>query len=96
MPRFISFVCASGFEPGFEAMETKASAPLGRQNFPIVHDRDKFSNREQSETNRNDENAICDYISEYLRTCLRLHDDSSRQCLNVLRTFCERCKKVEN
>ena len=33
--------------------------------FPIVHDRDKFSNREQSETNGNDENAMCDYSSEY-------------------------------
>ena len=32
--------------------------------FPIVHDRDKFSNREQSETNRNDENAMCDYFSK--------------------------------
>ena len=30
---------------------------------PIVNDRDKFSNRKQSETNRNDEIAMCDYLS---------------------------------
>ena len=33
--------------------------------FLIVHDRDKFSNRKQSETNWND-HAMCDYLSEYL------------------------------
>ena len=43
---------------------------------PIGHDRDKFSNRKQSETNRNDENATCDYLSEYLRMCFRLYEDS--------------------
>ena len=41
------------------------------QVFPAVHDRDKFSNREQSETKRDDENAVCDYLSEYLRMCFR-------------------------
>ena len=37
--------------------------------FSIVYDQGKFSNREQSETNRNDENAMCEYFSEYLRMC---------------------------
>ena len=37
--------------------------------FLIIYDRDRFTNREQSETNRNDENAMCDYLSEYLRMC---------------------------
>ena len=53
----------------------KAPVPLGRIFFPIVHDSDKFSNREQSETNQNDENAMCDYLSEYLRMCFRLYED---------------------
>ena len=35
--------------------------PTWLNSFPIVHDRDKISNHEQSETNRNDENAMCDY-----------------------------------
>ena len=47
----------------------KAQVPLGRIFFPIVYNRDKFRNREQSETNRNDECAMCDCLSEYLRTC---------------------------
>ena len=64
--------------------------------FPIVHDRDKLSNRDQPETNRNDENAACDYFSEYLRMCFRLHEDSSRPFLNVLRTFCERSNEAED
>ena len=48
--------------------------------FPIYYDRDKFSNREQYETHRNGENAIlvCDHLSEYLRMCFRLYEDSSR------------------
>ena len=64
--------------------------------FPIFHDRDKFSNREQSETNRNDENAMCDYFSEYLRMFFRLYEDSSRPFLNILRTFCERSNIAED
>ena len=44
---------------------------------PIVNDRDKCSNRGQSQTNRNDENVMCDYLSEYLRMCFRLYEDSS-------------------
>ena len=36
----------------------KAPVPFGRIIFPIVHDKDKFINREQSETNQNDENAM--------------------------------------
>ena len=60
--------------------------------FAIVHDRDKFINREQSETNQNDEIATYDYLSEYIRMCFRLHKDSSRPFLNILRTFCERSK----
>ena len=56
----------------------KAPVPLGRIFFPIVHDRDKFNNREQSETNRNYENAICDYLSDHLRMCSRLYEDHDR------------------
>ena len=43
----------------------------GLKNFPIVHD--KFRNRKQFETNRNDENAMSDYpniyeyVSDYIR-----------------------------
>ena len=55
---------------------SKAPVPLGRMFFPIAHDRDKFRNLKQSETNRNDENAMCDYLSEYLRMCFRLYGDS--------------------
>ena len=75
---------------------TNAPVPLGRISFPIVHDRDKFSNREQSETNRNDENVMCDYLSEYLRKCFRLYEDSSRPFLGILRTFCERSEIAED
>ena len=45
--------------------KSKAAVQLGRIFCPIVIDRDKFSNREQSENNRNDGNAMCDYLSEY-------------------------------
>ena len=72
------------------------AVPLSRIYFPIVHDRDKFSNREQSETNWNNENAMCDYLSEYLRMRFRLYDDSLRPFLNILRTLCERNKMVEH
>ena len=51
--------------------------------FPIVHKIDKFSNREQSETDQNDENRMCDYSSEYLRVCFRLYEDSPRPFLNI-------------
>ena len=44
--------------------------------FQIVHNRDKFNNRKQSETNWNDENAMRDYLSENLRMCFRLYEDS--------------------
>ena len=54
--------------------------------------RDKFSNREQSETNWNDENAMYDYLSEYLPKWFRLYEDSSGPFLNTLRTHCERSK----
>ena len=54
----------------------EAPVPLGTF-FQIVHDRDTFSNREQSETNRNDDNSMCDYLSEYLRMCFRIYEDSS-------------------
>ena len=47
--------------------------PLGRICFPIIHDRDKFSNREQSEPNRNDGNALCDYLYEYIRMGFQLY-----------------------
>ena len=36
----------------------KPRSHLAEYFFPIVYDREKFSNLEQSETNRNDENAI--------------------------------------
>ena len=64
--------------------------------FPIVHDRDKFSNREQSETNRNDENAMCDFLSQYLRMCFRLYEDSSRLFVNILWLPCEQSKITED
>ena len=51
--------------------------PTWLNDFPIVHDRDKFSNHEQSETNRNAENAMGNYLSEYLRKCFRLYENSS-------------------
>ena len=54
----------------------KAVVPLGRIFFPHVHDRGKFGNRKQSETNRIDEKATCDYLCEYLRMCFRLYGDS--------------------
>ena len=66
--------------------------PRSQIFFPIVHDRDKFSNCKQSETNRSDENAMCDYFSEYLQMCIRLHDNSSRPFPYVLWTFCERSR----
>ena len=47
----------------------KPRSHLTEYYFPIVDGRDEFSNREQSETNRNDENAMCDYLSDYLRMC---------------------------
>ena len=50
----------------------------------------------RSETNRNNENAMCDYLSEYLRMCFRLYEDISRPFLNILRTFCERSKLAED
>ena len=61
----------------------KPPVPLGQTFFPIAHDGDKVSNREQSEINRNDENSMCDYLSEYLRMCFRLYEDSSRPFLNI-------------
>ena len=56
----------------------KSPSPIWPNIFPIVHDRDKLSNRKQSETNRNDENPMCNYLFEYLRMCFRLYEDSSR------------------
>ena len=53
----------------------KPQSHLAEYLFPIVHDRDKFNNHEQSETNRNDDNAMCDYISECLRMYFRLYED---------------------
>ena len=54
----------------------KAAVPLGRIFFPLVHDRGKFGKCKQCETNRIDEKAMCDYLSEYLRMCFRLFGDS--------------------
>ena len=62
--------------------------------FTIVQDRNKFSNREQSETNRNDGYAMCDYSSEYLRMCFRLYEDSPRPFLNIVRTLVNEARKV--
>ena len=53
-------------------MQLKPRFHLAEWFFSIVYDQGKFSNRKQSETNRNDENAMCDYFSEYLRMCFRL------------------------
>ena len=68
-------------------LPVKPRSHLAEYFFPIVHDRDKFSNCEQSKSNRNDENAMCDYLSEYVRVCFRLYKDSSPQFLNILRTL---------
>ena len=67
-------------------------APICPNSFPIVLDRDKFNNCEQSETNRNDENAMCDYLSKYLRMCFGFYEDTSRSFRNILRTLWERSK----
>ena len=75
--------------------QCKAAVPLVRIMSPIVRDRDKFNNREQSETNRKDENSMCDYSSEYLRMCFRLDEESSRPYLDILRTLCERSKNAD-
>ena len=66
-----------------ETIITKAPVPLGRIVYPIVHDVDKCSNSEQSETNRNDENAMSDNLSEYLRMWFRLYEDLSRPFLDI-------------
>ena len=50
---------------------SKASVPLSRIFFRLFTIRDKFSNRDQSGTNRNDENAMCYYSSEKLGMCFR-------------------------
>ena len=70
----------------------KAPVPLGRIIFSRSFTIEKFSNREQSETNRNDENAMCDFLSEYLRMCCRLYEDSLRPFLDIFRTLFERSK----
>ena len=70
----------------------KPRSHLAEYFFPIVHNRDKFSNREQSETNRNDENAMCGYLSEYIRMCFRLYEDPPRLSLTILQTLCEQSK----
>ena len=69
--------------------------PFGRIFFPIVDNRDKFRNREQSETNRNDKSAMCDYLSDYLRMCFRLYENSSRPFLNILQTLCKQNRAAE-
>ena len=58
--------------------------------FRIDHEILQFSDREQSETNRNDENAMGDYLSEYLRMCFRLHVDLPWPFLNILWTLCKK------
>ena len=56
-----------------------STSPTWRIIFQIVHDRDKFSNREQAATNRNDENATCDYIYPNIYECvsgdMNIHHD---------------------
>ena len=53
-------------DPPLLLVEVKLRSHLAEFFSPIVHDRDKSSNRERCETNRNDENTImCDYLSEY-------------------------------
>ena len=42
----------------WEFSNKQSPSPTWQNIFPIVHDRDECSNREQSETNRNDENAM--------------------------------------
>ena len=59
---------------------SKAPVPLGQIFFQIYQNRDKFSNREQSKTNRNNENArtiypnIYNYVSDYMK----IHHDHFR------------------
>ena len=68
----------------------KPRSHLTEYFFPIFHNRDKFSNRKQSETNGIDENARCDYSSEYLRMYFRLYEDLSKPWfLSIKWTFCE-------
>ena len=78
----------------FLKMHTLSLGPTWPNIFPIVHVSDKFSNREQYETDRNDENAMCDYLSEYLRMCFRLYEDSARPFLNFLRTFANEVRQM--
>ena len=77
-------------------MYLKPWSHLAEYIFRLFTIRDKFGYRKQSETNRNDENALCDYSSEYLRVCFRLYEDSSRPSLNILQTFCERSNIAED
>ena len=77
-------------------ISTKAPVPLCRICFPNVHDIHESCNREQSETNRNDGNEMCDYLSECLQMCFRLFEYSSGPFLNILRTLCEQIKTNED
>ena len=89
------YICALQ-HAGYTPVGFLSPVPHGRIFVPIVHDRDKFSNRKQSETNRIDENAMCDYISEYLRMSFCLYEDSSRPFLDIVQTFCERSKIIKD
>ena len=72
------------------------NACMPMQGGSLYHFYGKFSNREQSETNRNYGNAKCDYLFEYLRMYFLLYEDSSRPFLNILRTLCDRSKVAED
>ena len=64
--------------PGNLRVATKTPVRLGRIFFPIDHHRGIFCNREQSDTNRNDENAVYDYLSECLQRVskyMKIHHD---------------------
>ena len=51
--------------------------------FPDCLDRDKFSNRKQSETDCDDKTPMCDCLSEYLQMCFRWYKDSSCPFPNI-------------
>ena len=72
---------------------TSSRGPTWPNIFPIVHDRDKFSNLKPIGMTKK---ATCYYLSEYLRMCFRLYEHSSRPFLNILQTLCERSNIVED
>ena len=70
--------------------------PLGQFFSPIVYDRDKFRNREQSETNRYMMKMQCETVYPNTYECV---SDILRFIMTVsehLRTLCERDRIAED